>query len=347
MFNIEKRTGANPMAIIEDKFLEIEKSPTEVLKVRYSVLHGNEEGPKVFVIAGIHGHELTGIEVIRRLKPYLEKRNVAGEVTLLPVANPVAFSTRQRSTIYDNKDLNRCFPGDPSGTFTEKLAHGIFNEIVINQDYGIDLHTGPEGRVLLPHTRIRKCRRINQVKALSRVFGTLIAMSPDGVDSMLTSCATNHGIPTLGVELGEAYRIDNYFVKAGFFGVVNTLRYLRVLDGKANVLDKQFILNERHDVKAQHSGLFYPKVRLGQIIKKGDLLGELYNIESDTTESIYAERKGIILARFSQSVVLPDMTIMSILTLNDCSLNNAALKIGRCIINHYRDPTNLWSSFEY
>ncbi|MFH1126926.1 MAG: succinylglutamate desuccinylase/aspartoacylase family protein [archaeon] len=335
------------MAIVEDKFLKVEKSQSEVLKVRYSVIHGNDDGPKVFVIAGIHGHELNGVEVIRRLKPYLEKRNINGMVTILPVANPVGFSTRQRNTIYDNKDLNRCFPGNPEGTFTHKLAHEIFNGIVAGCDCGIDLHTGPEGRVLLPHTRIRKTNKINQVKVLSKVFGTLIAMSPDGEDTMLTSCATSHGIPTVGVELGEAYKIDEYFVKAGFFGVVNTLRYLEVLKGKANVLDRQFILNERHDVKAQHSGLFYPKVKLGQVIKKGDLLGELYNIESDTTESIYAERKGIVLARFSQSVVLPDTTIMSILTLDDCALNNVALKTGRYIINHYKNPTNIWSSFEY
>ncbi len=335
------------MAIVEDKFLRVEKSPTEVVKVRYSVIHGDDEGPKIFVIAGVHGHELTGIEVIRRLKPYLEMKNIRGRVTILPVANPVAFSTRQRGTIYDNKDLNRCFPGDPSGSFTDKLAYEIFNKIIVDNDYGIDLHTGPEGRVLLPHTRIRKCKGINQVKALSRVFGTLIAMSPDGVESMLTSSASNRGIPTIGVELGEAYKIDEYFVNAGFFGVVNTLRYLNVLDGKADVLDKQFILNERHNIKAEHNGLFYPNAKLGQIVKKGDFLGELYNVESDTTERIYAERRGIILARFSQSVVLPDMTIMSILTVDDCLLNNAALKNGRYIINHYKNPESLWSSFEY
>jgi len=335
------------MAIVEEKFLRVEKSQTEVVKVRYSIIHGDDDGPRIFVVAGVHGHELTGIEVIRRLKPYLEMMKLHGRITLLPVANPVAFSTRQRGTIYDNKDLNRCFPGDKSGSFTDKLAYEIFNEIVVDNDYGIDLHTGPEGRVLLPHTRIRKCKRINQVKALSRVFGTLIAMSPDGVESMLTSCAGNRGIPTIGVELGEAYRIDEYFVNAGFFGVVNTLRYLGVLEGIANVLDKQFILNERHNVKAEHNGLFFPKVNLGQVVKKGDILGELYNIESDTTERIYAERKGIILARFSQSVVLPDMTIMSILTVDDCLLNNAALKKGRYIINHYKNPENLWSSFEY
>lgn len=339
--------NVNHMAIVEDKFLKVEKSQTEVVKVRYSVIHGSEDGPKIFINAGIHGHELTGIEVIRRLKPYLERRDIAGKVTLLPVSNPISFSTRQRKTIYDNKDLNRCFPGNPEGTFTDKLAYEIFNEIVNNQDYGIDLHTGPEGRVLLPHTRIRKCKRINQVKVLSKVFGTLIAMSPDGEGSMLTSCATNQGIPTLGVELGEAYKIDEYFVKAGFFGVVNTLRYIGILDGAANVLDKQFILNERHDVKAQHNGLFYPKVKLGQVIKEGELLGELYNIESNTTERIYAERKGIVLARFSQSVVLPDMTLLSILTLDDCSVNNAVLKKGRYVINHYRDPTNIWDSLVY
>lgn len=334
------------MAAAEDKFLEVEKSQSETVKIRYSVFSGGT-GRSIFVIAGVHGHELNGIEVVRRLRMYLSTKKISGKVTLVPVANPAAFNSRQRNTDLDGKDLNRCFSSGEPYTFTSRLAGAIFKEIVSGHDFGIDLHTGPEGRLLLPHTRIRAGEMSQQVKMLSRVFGTLIAMSPEGDEAMLSTFATGRGIPTLSVELGEARKIDEYFVRAGFFGVVNILRYLGVLEGRANVLENQFILNERHNVCAGCSGLFYPKVKLGQMIDKGDVLGEIYDAGKDVTVRILAERKGIVLALFSESVVAPETTVLSILTLDDCVLNDAPLEKGRYSVQHVRDPTDIWKSVEY
>lgn len=334
------------MAAAEDKFLEVEKSQSETVKIRYSVFSGGT-GRSIFVIAGVHGHELNGIEVVRRLRMYLATKKLSGKVTLIPVANPLAFDLRQRNADLDGMDLNRCFSQGEPYTFTAKLADAIFKNIVSGHDFGIDLHTGPEGRLLLPHTRIRSGEMEDRVKALSRVFGTLIAMSPEGDEAMLSTFATSKGIPTLSVELGEARRIDEYFVRAGFFGVVNVLRYLGIIEGRANVLENQLILNERHNVCAGCSGLFFPKVKLGQMVDEGQVLAEIYDVGKDATVKISAERKGIVLALFSESMVAPETTIFSILTLDDCALNDVPLEKGRYSVQHVRDPTDIWKSVEY
>ncbi len=334
------------IAAAEDKFLEVEKSQSETVKIRYSVFSGGT-GRSIFVIAGVHGHELNGIEVVRRLRMYLATKKMSGRVTLVPVANPLAFDSRQRNTDLDGMDMNRCFSSGEPYTFTARLADAIFQNIVSGHDFGIDLHTGPEGRLLLPHTRIRRGEMPEQVKVLSRVFGTLIAMSPEGDEAMLSTFATGKGIPTLSVELGEARRIDEYFVRAGFFGVVNVLRYLGIIEGRANVLERQFILNERHNVCAGCSGLFFLKVKLGQMVDEGQILAEIYDSGKDVTVRILAERKGIVLALLSESVVAPETTIFSILTLDDCILNDAPLEKGRYSVQHVRDPTDIWKSVEY
>ncbi len=333
------------MTIINDRFLKIENPPFQDIKIKYSEVIGTAKGPSLFVISGIHGNELTGVELIRRLRQYLEKKSIYGKIVLLPVANPLAFYSRQRKTLYDGKDLNRCFPGDRSGSITEKIASAITEEIIETCDYGIDIHTGPEGRILMSHSKIMFDEE-PQILELARVFGTLVSIPRKGNPSMLSIYAASQGIPSLGVELGEANKLDESFIKTGFFGVVNVARYLGILKGPVTMLNRQFIITNRYNIKPRISGIFFPKVTLGAIAEKGTLLAVIHNLETDENEEIIAEKRGIVMSVQTYSVALAGTTVVSLLALDSVATNDVALK-KKVTYYHSNDPEILWKEMEF
>lgn len=333
------------MTLINDRFLKIENPPFQDIKIKYSEVIGTAKGPSLFVISGIHGNELTGVELIRRLRQYLEKKSVYGKIVLLPVANPLAFYSRQRKTLYDGKDLNRCFPGDSSGSITEKIAAAITEEIVKACDYGIDIHTGPEGRILMSHSKIMFDEE-PQILELARVFGTLVSIPRKGNPSMLSIYAASQGIPSLGVELGEANKLDDAFIKTGFFGVINVARYLGILKGSVNVLNQQFIITNRYNIKPRISGIFFPKVALGAIAEKGTLLAVIHNLETDENEEIRAEKRGIVMSVQTYSVALAGTIVVSLLALDSVATNDVALK-KKVTYYHSNDPEILWKEMVF
>lgn len=333
------------MTIINDRFLKIENPPFQEIKIKYSEVIGTAKGPSLFVISGIHGNELTGVELIRRLRQYLEKKPIYGKIVLLPVANPIAFYARQRKTLYDGKDLNRCFPGDSKGSVTEKIAAAITEEIVNACDYGIDIHTGPEGRILMPHSKIMFDEE-PKILELARVFGTLVSIPRKGNPAMLSVYATSQKIPSLGVELGEANKLGEAFIKTGFFGVINVARYLGILKGTVNVLNKQFIITNRVNIKPKVSGIFFPKVALGTVVEKGMLLAEIHDIENDAKEEIVAEKRGIVMSVQTYSVALVGITVISLLALDTVTTNDVELK-KKVTYYHSNDPEILWKEMEF
>ena len=294
----------------------------------------------MFVTAGIHGDELTGVEVIRQLIQYFSKKDIAGKITLVPVVNPIAFAAKQRETIQDNKDLNRCFPGNPNGTITDKIAYEITEKILKPNDYGIDLHTGPKGRLLLPHTRIVSDES-NKIKALSKLFGTLISMTREPLENALAIVSKSVKTHTIAVELGEGERLDNYYIKAGFFGVINIAKYLGILEGRAYVLKDQYILNERNNIMPKCTGLFYPRIAIGDVVHKGQHLAEIYDPQKDTIENITAEKSGIVLAIQTDAVAVAGTMMISTLTLANCDVNNVSLIQKKCVIYHTKNPRDL------
>lgn len=330
---------------IKEYSIKIENPPLQDVILNYTELIGAEKGPSLFIVSGVHGNELTGIELVRKLKTYLQKKVACGRIVLLALSNPVAFYTRQRKTVYDGKDLNRCFPGNKDGSITDKMACAITEKIIGTCDFGIDLHTGPEGRILMPHTKITADKNPKLLE-LSRIFGTLIAMPRTGNPSMLSMYALNRGIPALAVELGEANHLEKSLVQTGFFGCINVARYLGILKGGVTVLSEQFILNSRHNIAPSFSGLFFPKVKLGQVVEKGKLLAEIYNVENDESEKIFAEKKGIIMSIQTYSVALVGTTVLSILTLENRETNDVKLK-GKITYYHSNNPEILWKEAVY
>ncbi len=138
------------------------------------VLHGSRPGPTMFISAAIHGDELNGVEIIRRVLRTLQPGNIGGTLLCVPVVNAYGFIGRSRY-LPDRRDLNRSFPGSPNGSLAARLAHLFLNEVVKRCQIGIDLHTAAVHRVNLPQIRCEFGRR-PVCRELGTAFGTQVVL---------------------------------------------------------------------------------------------------------------------------------------------------------------------------
>ena len=176
------------------------------LSMPVKVFCGKSAGPVLFVSAAVHGDELNGVEVIRRLQIQKALRSVRGTLITVPVVNVHGFLNQSRY-LPDRRDLNRSFPGSAKGSIASRTAHTFLNEIVKKAEYGIDLHTGAINRSNLP--QIRANLDDAKTEELARVFGAPVILNASIRDGSLRSCAADRGFPMLVYEAGEALRFDS------------------------------------------------------------------------------------------------------------------------------------------
>jgi predicted deacylase len=190
------------------------------------VIRGKRSGPTVFVSAAIHGDELNGIEIIRRLRNLPTLKKLKGTLILVPVVNVYGLSTLSRY-LPDRRDLNRSFPGSTKGSLAARIAKIFFNEIVQKCDYGIDLHTGAIHRTNLP--QIRTNIENEETLALAKAFEAPMVLHSELRDGSLRAYAQDEGVAILLYEAGEALRFDDTSIKIGVKGIVNVLKALNML----------------------------------------------------------------------------------------------------------------------
>jgi hypothetical protein len=123
------------------------------LHMPVQVARGRKAGPVLFVSAAIHGDEINGVEIIRRLLKLKELKKLRGALIAAPVVNVIGFINHSRY-LADRRDLNRCFPGSPTGPLADILAHIFMKEIAAKATHGIDIHTGAIHRNNVPQTRV-------------------------------------------------------------------------------------------------------------------------------------------------------------------------------------------------
>ncbi|MFB6243146.1 MAG: succinylglutamate desuccinylase/aspartoacylase family protein [Halobaculum sp.] len=187
------------------------------VQIPVTVINGSAEGPTVFLSAAIHGDELNGIEVVREVADEWDHTNVHGTLVCLPVLNVQGFQTQQRYLPISQRDLNRAFPGKEGSTSSKRVAHRIFHNFIEPCDLGLDFHTSTRGRTNMFH--IRADVENEEVARLARAFGTNITMAGDGSEGMLRREATEAGVPTITIEMGEAHRFERELIDHALGGV--------------------------------------------------------------------------------------------------------------------------------
>lgn len=192
----ERRTIAIPLSRLSDH--------TRISLTSHAI-HGRKDGPVMFVSAAIHGDEIIGVEIIRRLAAIKAINRLRGTLILAPVVNAYGFVSLSRY-LPDRRDLNRCFPGSDKGSLAAQLAHTFMTEIVGRAHYGIDLHSGAVHRDNLP--QIRADLDDPDVAVMAKAFGASIMLNANLRDGSLRAAAKDVGCKILLYEAGEALRFD-------------------------------------------------------------------------------------------------------------------------------------------
>src|SRR5690349_18981486 len=175
------------------------------IQIPITVIRGRNPGPTGFVLAAIHGDEINGADIVRRLIFDIDHEKLSGTLIAIPVVNIPGFLTQSRYLPY-HRDLNRYFPGKRKGNNAERFASRLFTEIIQKCDFGIDLHTAASGRMNLPH--IRGDMNHPQIRKLARAFGATVLIDQPGVKGSLRREATDAGVPTILFEAGETGRFS-------------------------------------------------------------------------------------------------------------------------------------------
>ena len=266
------------------------------------VIHGRRPGPRLFVSAAIHGDELNGIEIIRRVRARPLK-GLQGTLLLVPVVN--VFGLLQHSRyLPDRRDLNRSFPGSERGSLAARLAHLFMSEIVDRCTHGIDLHTGAVHRSNLPQVRAQLDDR--QTRELAMAFGAPVVLDSRLRDGSLREAAAEKGIPTLIYEAGEALRFDEMSIRVGAAGIVEVMRQLGMLRRKPGARPRParpVVADSSHWVRAPAGGILRTAIRLGQRVSPGELLGRVSDPFGTHDTRVDAPVGGIVIARNSLPLV--------------------------------------------
>ncbi len=195
--------------------------PTPVL-----VVNGAQDGPTLCLTAAIHGDELNGIEIVRRVLYNLDAQALSGAVIGVPIVNLQGFRRGSRY-LTDRRDLNRHFPGNPGGSSAARIAHSFFNDVVTHCDALVDLHTGSFHRTNLP--QLRANLKDPAILSMTHGFGSTVVMHSEGSPGTLRRAAAEHGIPTVTVEAGAPMRLEEDSVNQGVMGIETLLGHMKMM----------------------------------------------------------------------------------------------------------------------
>lgn len=260
------------------------------------IINGKLKGPKVFVSAAIHGDELNGIEIIRRLRKIKLLNRIKGTLILIPIVNVYGVMTLSRY-LPDRRDLNRSFPGSSKGSLAARLADTLFSKIFQYADYGIDLHTGAIHRSNFPQVRVNCKHQISL--EMARVFEAPVILHSELRDGSLRFCADEKDIPLILYEAGEALRFDEKSIRIGVKGIVNVLRHVGMLPSVKRKTTKQapLIATTSKWVRSQQSGIIRTVRNLGDTVEKGEVIAYIDHPVTEEEFEIVSPHSGIIIGK--------------------------------------------------
>lgn len=268
------------------------------LSMPVHVIRGRRKGPVLFVSAAVHGDEINGVEIIRRLVKTKAVKALKGTLIAIPVVNVYGFLNQSRY-LPDRRDLNRCFPGSVEGSLAARLGHQFMTEVVSQCTHGIDLHTAAIHRDNLP--QIRADLANPDVESMARAFNAPVIVNSSLIEGSLRYAAQQSNVPIIVYEAGEALRFNEMSIRAGVKGVLAVMREIGMLAASRVRRKKQdpFVARSSVWVRAPQSGIFRMLVPMGASVNKGDLLGMVaapYGSEQSET-GVFASSSGIVIGR--------------------------------------------------
>lgn len=288
-----RRTVHVPVSVLSDH---------TAVSMSVHVIHGRQPGPVVFVSGGIHGDEIIGVEIIRRVLATKSLSALKGTLLAVPVVNAYGLINHSRY-LPDRRDLNRVFPGSDAGSLAARLARRFLTEVVERSDLGIDLHSAAIHRTNYPQVRVSPDDP--EMETLAEVFGAPVVMKSPLREGSLRHAARQLGKPILLYEAGEGLRFDEYCVRAGVAGVLRILRHKGMISsrGVSKPTAKPQYCPSSKWLRAPMGGLVRIFKSDGALVREGELLATVSDPFGEQHRDIIAPFGGIIVGRAVMPVV--------------------------------------------
>lgn len=258
------------------------------------VVHGRHDGPVLCVSAAVHGDELNGIEIVRRLVALPQLKRLRGTLLAVPIVNVFGVLYQMRY-LPDRRDLNRSFPGSESGSLASRLAWVFDNEVLAHATHAIDLHTAASHRDNLPQVRLDLDHE--ESLSLARAFGAPVMIDAKLRDGSLRARAAERGLPVLLYEGGQAMRFDEDCIRVGVRGIREVMRALGMLPqgARKRTPPEPVAVEQTSWVRAPTSGILRASVGLGDSVAAGQVIAVVGDPFGDRETVIEAPFGGIII----------------------------------------------------
>ncbi len=324
--------------MMESNFISIFKGVDLAKRKIPMITHRSQSpGPVVWVIAAIHGDEVTGTETVLRLNRFLKRKSLLkGTVYSLPIMNPMGYELISRQEPIGATDLNRCFPGQADGNTAERIAFKIFSTITETKpDLVIDLHTDTmESIPYLYLDQVIEAKNADLVKEIlkyAEVTGINYFVENkddyynESFDHTITGSLINKArIPSFTAELGGPLLVREKFVEIGLNVVKNCLQFLGMIEPKAQPLIYTHKIPLKgiwetvwHQYSASYSGIVEYKVQPGDMVKPGQVMARIKNLFDKTVQIIKANEESVVISYPDQSVCFPGTELFMVARRND------------------------------
>jgi len=282
--------------------LDVARLPTHtMLRLPVTVLHGRREGARLWLSATLHGDELNGMEIIRRVLARISPASLRGAVLAVPIVNVFGFVTQSRY-LPDRRDLNRSFPGSRTGSLAAQLAHLVMEEIVGHATHGIDLHTAAPPRVNLP--QVRGNLDDPETERCARAFRAPVMLHSKPPAGSLRAAAARRGMPVLLYEAGEPLRFNPRAIETGVDGVLRVMAQLGMIDRARAPRGVRSVRAARSKwIRAPQSGVLNLDVTLGGRVVAGRALGAISDPLGESAVKVVAPFSGIVIGQTNNPLV--------------------------------------------
>lgn len=303
------------------EWLKFQTEKGEEIIFPLATVKGVKNGPTLIITAGIHGTEYTGIAAAIRFFKELNPEKLTGTVKIVTISNIKAFEKRSMYVCpVDNKNLNRVFPGDKMKGYSDALAYYLFKEVILKGDYYIDLHGGDMVESLIPFSIYHKSGKEKIDKkslALAQYYGlpnimstTLKDSSPD--KGMTYASASEKNIPSIIVEAGEIGQLDESFVSMHLNGIYNVCKYLGCIDGEPKKPENINYCKNFVQLHTSQKGIFYTKVKIGEQVKKDQIIGVIEDYFGNELEKIASPITGRVMFLITSPAVKDNELLMEV-----------------------------------
>lgn len=289
----QRETVALPVSVLANN------SPADLM---VHVIHGRRPGPAIFVSAGIHGDEVIGVEICRRLLKTPSLDALRGTLLVVPVVNTFGFLNHSRY-LPDRRDLNRSFPGSAQGSLAARLARLFLDEVVARCSLGIDVHSAAVHRTNLPQIRISPQNA--ETRTLARIFGAPVVLTSPLRDGSLRGEAKARGVDVLLYEAGEGLRFDEGCVRAGLAGILRVMHHLGMISrrGVSRAPAAPLLVADSQWLRAPAGGLVRMFRSEGDVVSAGDVIAAVSDPFGAEEVELTAPDAGIIIGRAVMPVV--------------------------------------------